>query len=480
METRARYEFFVFFKGIFIFGVGKMRSHEMKSMYFRNLAKGLVIVSAALALVNCNDTTAAAEDAISDAQQQYQDLNNPNVDPNNPNGGVVDPNAGQQDPNGGLLDSNGNQNIDPNTGLPNNPVDGNVDPNGNTNVDPNANGQNGNVQGGQGDPNGNQNVDTTLTQSSSSEVTVQQNSSSSEAAKVESSSSEEVKPAGIFLAEGSDENKNQMEVEYIQNIEPCEMDNKGNRLCQILSYPKRLSDTKKHGVVVWGPGGGTAPGAYEGMIRRLASHGFVVVALRSSPGNGNYATEVLNWLDEKNKNPSDPLYNKLDLTKVGCSGHSMGGLESEQAVIKDERVITAFLNNSGDWNASGANKVSPSKTIAILYGEGGMERGNAEADYNQNNVVAPACLIEMTGGTGEECYEVSPGRYECGWGHGSGSWDGLGATVSWMRWHLGGEDFRKADFVGSSGAYIDGPIKVWDWQGNMSIKGKWKGQCKNF
>ena len=473
METRARYEFFVFFKGIFIFGVGKMRSHEMKSMYFRNLAKGLVIVSAALALVNCNDTTAAAEDAISDAQQQYQDLNNPN-------GGVVDPNAGQQDPNGGLLDPNGNQNIDPNTGLPNNPVDGNVDPNGNTNVDPNANGQNGNVQGGQGDPNGNQNVDTTLTQSSSSEATVQQNSSSSEAAKVESSSSEEVKPAGIFLAEGSDENKNQMEVEYIQNIEPCEMDNKGNRLCQILSYPKRLSDTKKHGVVVWGPGGGTAPGAYEGMIRRLASHGFVVVALRSSPGNGNYATEVLNWLDEKNKNPSDPFYNKLDLTKVGCSGHSMGGLESEQAVIKDERVITAFLNNSGDWNASGANKVSPSKTIAILYGEGGMERGNAEADYNQNNVVAPACLIEMTGGTGEECYEVSPGRYECGWGHGSGSWDGLGATVSWMRWHLGGEDFRKADFVGSSGAYIDGPIKVWDWQGNMSIKGKWKGQCKNF
>ena len=481
METRARYEFFVFFKGIFIFGVGKMRSHEMKSMYFRNLAKGLVIVSAALALVNCNDTTAAAEDAISDAQQQYQDLNNPNVDPNNPNGGVVDPNAGQQDPNGGLLDPNGNQNIDPNTGLPNNPVDGNVDPNGNTNVDPNANGQNGNVQGGQGDPNGNQNVDTTLTQSSSSQAAIGLTSSSSEEQKVESSSSEEAEAdAGIFLTDDTDENKNQMEVEYIQNIEPCEMDNKGNRLCQILSYPKRLSDTKKHGVVVWGPGGGTAPGAYEGMIRRLASHGFVVVALRSSPGNGNYATEVLNWLDEKNKNPSDPLYNKLDLTKVGCSGHSMGGLESEQAVIKDERVITAFLNNSGDWNASGANKVSPSKTIAILYGEGGMERGNAEADYNQNNVVAPACLIEMTGGTGEECYEVSPGRYECGWGHGSGSWDGLGATVSWMRWHLGGEDFRKADFVGSSGAYIDGPIKVWDWQGNMSIKGKWKGQCKNF
>ena len=294
--------------------------------------------------------------------------------------------------------------------------------------------------------------------SSSSEKAPAVSSSSSEE-KVESSSSEAPKPKGIFLAEGTDETKDQMRVKYIERT--------GHDGGGILAYPEQLSNDQKHAVVVWGPGGGTEPGAYGGIIRRLASHGFVVIALRESPGNATQAIPALNWLEKKNKDPNDPLYQKLDLTKVGCSGHSMGGLESEQALIKDDRVITAMLNNSGDLGHTAMSQVSTSKTIGIVYGEGGMERPNAEADYNNQGVKAPACLIKMTGGQGNECQQG-----ECGWGHGSGPWGGMAATVAWMRWHLGGEDNRKADFVGSSGKYINGPI--------VGERGNWKGQCKNF
>ncbi|SIO41684.1 S9 family peptidase [Fibrobacter sp. UWB11] len=286
--------------------------------------------------------------------------------------------------------------------------------------------------------------------SSSSEKKVE---SSSSEKKVESSSSEA--PKGIFLASGKEEEKDQMQVEYKTRTG---WDGGG-----ILSYPKQLSSTQKHGVVVWGPGGGTEPGAYEGMIRRLASHGFVVIALKESPGDASQAIKALDWLDKQNKDQNSPLFGKLDMNTVGCSGHSMGGLESEQAVIKDKRVLTAFLNNSGDWNGAGANKVATDRTIAILFGEVGMEKDNAKNDYNNAGVKAPACLIEMTGG---------PRNSEGGYGHGSGSWDGMAATVAWMRWHLGGETERKADFVGSSGKYIDGSI--------IGKQGKWKTQCKNF
>ena len=294
---------------------------------------------------------------------------------------------------------------------------------------------------------------------SSSSVSAPAVSSSSSEEKVESSSSEEAKPKGVFLAEGSDETKDQMRVKYIERT--------GHDGGGILAYPEQLSNDQKHAVVVWGPGGGTEPGAYGGIIRRLASHGFVVIALRESPGNATQAIPALNWLEKKNKDPNDPLYQKLDMTKVGCSGHSMGGLESEQALIKDDRVITAMLNNSGDLGHTAMSQVSTSKTIGIVYGEGGMERPNAEADYNNHGVKAPACLIKMTGGQGNECQQG-----ECGWGHGSGPWGGMAATVAWMRWHLGGEDNRKADFVGSSGKYINGPI--------VGERGNWKGQCKNF
>ena len=294
---------------------------------------------------------------------------------------------------------------------------------------------------------------------SSSSVSAPAVSSSSSEEKVESSSSEAAKPKGIFLAEGTDETKDQLKVKYIERT--------GHDGGGILAYPEQLSNDQKHAVVVWGPGGGTEPGAYGGIIRRLASHGFVVIALRESPGNATQAIPALNWLEKKNKDPNDALYQKLDMTKVGCSGHSMGGLESEQALIKDDRVITAMLNNSGDLGHTAMSQVSTSKTIGIVYGEGGMERPNAEADYNNQGVKAPACLIKMTGGQGNECQQG-----ECGWGHGSGPWGGMAATVAWMRWHLGGEDNRKADFVGSSGKYINGPI--------VGERGNWKGQCKNF
>ena len=280
--------------------------------------------------------------------------------------------------------------------------------------------------------------------------------SSSSAGQATPASSSEVAQAsgGIFLAEGKEEERDQMKVVYKTRTG---WDGEG-----ILAYPEQLSSDKKHAIVVWGPGGGEKPDAYEGMIRRLASHGFVVIALKESPGDASQATKALDWLEQQNKDSKSPLNGKLDMNTVGCSGHSMGGLESEQAAIKDKRVITAFLNNSGDRNGGAFKNIPATKTAGVVFGEKGMEHDNAISDYRSATSV-PACMIEMTGG---------PMNSEGGYGHGSGPWDGMAITIAWMRWHLGGEDFRKADFVGSSGKYINGNI--------IGKQGKWKGECKNF
>jgi len=280
--------------------------------------------------------------------------------------------------------------------------------------------------------------------------------SSSSAGQATPASSSEVAQAsgGIFLAEGQEEEKDLMKVVYKTRTG---WDGEG-----ILAYPEQLSSDKKHAIVVWGPGGGEKPDAYEGIIRRLASHGFVVIALKESPGDASQATKALDWLEQQNKDSNSPLNGKLDMNTVGCSGHSMGGLESEQAAIKDKRVITAFLNNSGDRNGGAFKNIPATKTAGVVFGEKGMEHDNAISDYRSATSV-PACMIEMTGG---------PMNSEGGYGHGSGPWDGMAITIAWMRWHLGGEDFRKADFVGSSGKYIDGNI--------IGKQGKWKGECKNF
>ena len=456
----------------------------MKSKYFKNLAKGLVIASAALALVNCNEATTAANDGAADVTQTA--VGDPAQDPSQQpvTGPTADPTQTVADPTADPANPTADPTVDPTQQNPEQgqtPVTDPADPNTPA-VDP-AQPADTTAQVippedlclASSLPNAceqQQPVDTTVQivdptptssaavenpASSSSEAVTPASSSSEQAV---SSSSEEVKPTGgIFLAEGTDENKDLMQVEYFERTG----DNGGG----ILAYPKQLSNDKKHAVVLWGPGGGENPNAYSGLIKRLASHGFIVVATSESPDGTGRGKPMLDWLAKKNTTPGDVLYGKVDMTKVGCSGHSMGGLQSEQMLINDDRVITAIMNNSGAFNHAEMTKVSPSKTIAIVYGEGGMERPNAEGDYNNNNVKAPACLIKMTGGQGSECQQG-----ECGWGHGSGPWGGMAATVAWMRWHLGGEDFRKADFVGSTGKYIDGAI--------IGQRGKWKGQCKNF
>ena len=307
---------------------------------------------------------------------------------------------------------------------------------------------------GQAAPASSNNGQTTPASSSNGQATPASSSDNGQATTPASSSEVAQASGGIFLAEGKEEEKDQMKVVYKTNTG---WDGGG-----ILAYPEQLSSDKKHAVVVWGPGGGEQPGKYEGMIRRLASHGFVVIALKESPGDASQATKALDWMEQQNKDSGSPLNGKLDMNTVGCSGHSMGGLESEQAAIKDKRVITAFLNNSGDRGGGAFKNIPATKTAGVVFGEKGMEHDNAISDYRSATSV-PACMIEMTGG---------PNTGEGGYGHGSGPWDGMAVTIAWMRWHLGGEDFRKADFVGSSGKYINGNI--------AGHQGKWKGECKNF
>ena len=462
----------------------------MKSKYFKNLAKGLVVAGAAFALVNCGDAADQVNNAIADAQQQYQQQQNP-ADSSQTT--VTDPTQQGADPAQQVTDP-----AQQGTVTPVDPADPNANPN-DPNVIPTDPSQTVDPTQPADSTQTAQPTDTTaqeippeeLCLASSlpdacgpgtnplptSSATVDPVASSASAEPAQSSSSEAVKPAsssseqvvssssevkvddGIFLVDGKEEEKNYLEVEYIKNT----ADNGGGVLC----YPKQLSNTKKHGVILWGPGGGSSPNDYEGIIRRLASHGFVVVATSESPDGTNRGIPALDWLAKKNSTQGDVLYGKLDMTKVGASGHSMGGLQSEKMLISDKRVVTAVLNNSGAFNHAELANVPAGKTAAIVYGEGGMERPNAEGDYNNNSVRIPACLLKMTGGQGNECQNG-----ECGWGHGSGPWGGMAATVAWMRWHLGGEDFRKADFVGSTGKYIDGAI--------IGQRGKWKGQCKNF
>jgi len=207
----------------------------------------------------------------------------------------------------------------------------------------------------------------------------------------------------------------------------------------------------KHPVAIWGPGGGTAPDYYMQLLTRMASQGFVVVGIRESTGDSTLMSAAIDWLEEQNGDASSPMYDRLIVDRVGVFGHSMGGLSSEATALVDDRVTTALLDNSGSFSHDAL--VNLTMPVGIIYGETGQERPNAEGDFNNSANQGPCWLGMMAGG-----------------GHGSGPWDGAGANVAWMRWHIGGENFRKDAFISPGGEYNDAGIwatefKNWeDWK----------------
>lgn len=217
----------------------------------------------------------------------------------------------------------------------------------------------------------------------------------------------------------------------------------------ILVRPTTLTNepNTKHPVAIWGPGGGTPPRDYLQLLTRMASQGFVIVGIRESTGDSVLMSAAIDWLEEQNSNASSPMHDKLILNRVGVFGHSMGGLSSEATALADKRVTTALLDNSGSFNHDAL--VNVTIPVGIIYGETGQEKPNAEGDFNNPGNKAPVWISMMSGG-----------------GHGSGPWDGAGANVAWMRWHIGGENSRKEMFLGQGGKYNDGiwrtQFKNWD------------------
>ena len=75
-------------------------------------------------------------------------------------------------------------------------------------------------------------------------------------------------------------------------------------------YPRELGrDGLEHPIFVWGCGGGSNPRSYATQLRRIASHGFVVIAEVSQIGDdGAPLRAALTWLTAENTRRASPFY----------------------------------------------------------------------------------------------------------------------------------------------------------------------------
>lgn len=209
-------------------------------------------------------------------------------------------------------------------------------------------------------------------------------------------------------------------------------------------YPTELGkDGLLHPVFGWGPGAMTGPAEYEEHLRKIASHGFVVIS-QVSTNTGSEMTAALDWILAENERAGSIYYQKLDTSRVAAGGHSRGSI-STFAMASDPRLSTTIHVAGGSFDGLGSNNLR--NPAAYILGEADtLATPNGERDYEATTV--PVFLTVMTGVD-----------------HMMATREGLPAIIAWLRWHLGGESFRQGDFL-DPGCYF--------------CTGKWVSKNKNW
>jgi len=206
-------------------------------------------------------------------------------------------------------------------------------------------------------------------------------------------------------------------------------------------------DGVKHPIFVWGCGGTATPASYADQLSRVASHGFVVVAEVAEIGDdGAPLKKSIDWIVAENDRVDSPFYQRLNVDKIALGGHSIGSVNSFY-LATDPRLTTTLhvaggsLDNVNDPFApttgmGGKKLVHPVAYICSASDVfGNVEK--TEKDYG--NTKAPTFMTTITGAD-----------------HTGAPRAGLAAIIAWLRWHLGGETERRAQFLEADGTFTTG------------------------
>lgn len=191
-------------------------------------------------------------------------------------------------------------------------------------------------------------------------------------------------------------------------------------------HPTNLgAEGLRHPIFIWGPGAGTGPAEYDFLLRRIASHGFVVYS-EVSTGNGSEMSAALDWIIAQNSNPASRYYQKLDTASIAVGGHSRGSL-SAFGIADDPRLTTTVHVAGGSFDGNGPATLR-NPTVYIAGENDSLATSNMERDYANTEV--PVFFTVMDG-----VDHIGAARA------------GMPAIVAWLRWHLGSEDFRRGNFL---------------------------------
>ena len=196
-----------------------------------------------------------------------------------------------------------------------------------------------------------------------------------------------------------------------------------------------------HPVILWGNGTGVNPSAYDSLLRHFASHGFIVAAANTTwAGSGTAMLGGLDYLTRQNSTSGSVFHGKVNLDKVGATGHSQGGGGAVNAA-EDARV-----------DASAPIQPGPYGTDSIIKGPAlylaGQNDSTVSSSYVEGRFAKADQVVAVFGElAGADHYEPA--------GNGGGF---RGPVTAWFRFHLMGDEQARGEFFGAGCGYCSSPV----------------------
>ena len=183
-----------------------------------------------------------------------------------------------------------------------------------------------------------------------------------------------------------------------------------------------------HPIIVWGNGHTNTVDIWQSFLSRVATYGFVVVAPEQTEVTAAQMNAAIDYVLRLANDPASGDCGKIDTTKIGSTGYSLGG-GGAISVGSNARITSTFVF------ASNGN-------VRNLKAPWGVIGGDADTTFNWTSISSA-----VTGST-----QPAFGAALAGIDHNrvAGQAKAQEGYIAWMRWRFMGDQAGHDMFVGAS------------------------------
>jgi len=222
-----------------------------------------------------------------------------------------------------------------------------------------------------------------------------------------------------------------------------------------IYYPTDIASVEKLPVVIFVNGTGVVGSKYTALQKHMASWGFITVATEEQNAWNGFSAEMsvrvlelLNTYQEEGK--ENPFYGKVDMDRIGVTGHSQGGIgvinaitDQRHADIYKAAVMLSSTQTDGAKALLWDNDPSLIHTPILMIGS----TGQIDA------AITPLEAMEHT-------YSIIPDgvdkvmarRNDCD--HGEMLYFGDGYVTAWFMYYLQGDEEAGNAFFGENAELV--------------------------